>query len=352
MIFIPSNHSATRQITTYIMKQENKKNNITMTDVAIHAGVSQMTVSRVLRGELNVSETVIETVMKSVNELGYVHNKIAGALGNDTNTLVGIALPTMKNRVFNEVLEGINHILAPNNIQSVFGITNYNLEEEEKFIQDILAWRPSGIILCGLEHTEKTIKMLENSSTKVVEIMDTDQAPLHSAFGFSNYQTGYIMAQKLIKKGYKNIAFLGVHKQNDYRAIKRYKGFHDALKENNLDWALEVYNSNISSTTAGRELMEQAIKSNETIDAVYCSNDDLAVGAYFYCWENNIKIPNEVAISSCGGLPIAQDLPQPITTIWTPRYDIGKQAAEYIISEDTTPKVVNLEFKYIEGSTA
>ena len=127
---------------------------LTLRDVSEVSGVSEMTVSRVLRGRGDVSETTREKVLKVTKELGYVPNKIAGALASQRVNLVAVIIPSMSNMVFPEVLTGINEALEDSEFQAVVGVTNYLPEKEEKVLFQMLSWRPSGLIIAGLEHTD------------------------------------------------------------------------------------------------------------------------------------------------------------------------------------------------------
>ena len=150
---------------------------LTLRDVSEASGVSEMTVSRVLRGRGDVSEATREKVLKAANELGYVPNKIAGALASQRVNLIAVIIPSMSNMVFPEVMTGINEGLEDTEFQAVVGITDYLPEKEEKVLFQMLSWRPSGVIIAGLEHTENARKMLMASGIPVVEIMDIDGNP-------------------------------------------------------------------------------------------------------------------------------------------------------------------------------
>ena len=332
------------------MDNPNKKI-ATMKDVALRASVSPMTVSRVLRGEKGVSESAIERVNAVIADIGYVHNKIAGAMTNTSSNLIGIAIPTMRNRVFNDVIEGINTVLAEQNCRSMFGLTNYSITEEERFVHDVLSWRPNGIILSSVVHSEKTINMLKNNNTKVVEIMDMGKDIFGSAFGFSNYQASYDIANHLLGKGYKRFAFLGAKFKGDHRTTERYNGFMEALHEQGIHWMAEFIKEDIASVMLGQEGIQAIMAMDKKIDIVYCSNDDIAVGVYLYCQAKNIKVPEDLAIAGFNGLSFLQALPQQITTVATPRYEIGKKAAEYIIGDNQENVIEDMGYTIIPGDT-
>ena len=133
---------------------------LTLKDVSIASGVSEMTVSRVLRNRGDVSDATREKVLQTAKTLGYVPNKIAGALASNRVNLVAVIIPSLSNMVFPEVLTGISEVLDASHLQSVVGVTNYLPEKEEEVLFEMLSWRPSGIILAGLEHTDASLAML------------------------------------------------------------------------------------------------------------------------------------------------------------------------------------------------
>ncbi len=123
---------------------------LTLRDVSEASGVSEMTVSRVLRNRGDVSDATREKVLQAAKTLGYVPNKIAGALASQRVNLVAVIIPSLGNLVFPEVMTGINEVLDESPLQPVVGVTNYEPEREEKVLYEMLSWRPSGIIIAGL----------------------------------------------------------------------------------------------------------------------------------------------------------------------------------------------------------
>ncbi|NBQ50958.1 MAG: LacI family transcriptional regulator, partial [Marivivens sp.] len=153
------------------------KRPLTLRDVSEASGVSEMTVSRVLRNKGDVSDATRKRVQDAAKSLGYVPNKIAGALASQRVNLVAVIIPSLGNMVFPEVLSGISEILADTDLQPVVGVTDYLPEKEEKVLFEMLSWRPSGVIIAGLEHSDASRAMLRQAGCPVVEIMDVDGHP-------------------------------------------------------------------------------------------------------------------------------------------------------------------------------
>ena len=123
---------------------------LTLKDVSEASGVSEMTVSRVLRNRGDVSAATREKVLAASTRLGYVPNKIAGALASQRVNLVAVIIPSLSNMVFPEVMTGISQILEDTDLQPVVGVTDYLPEKEERVLFEMLSWRPSGVIIAGL----------------------------------------------------------------------------------------------------------------------------------------------------------------------------------------------------------
>ena len=303
----------------------------TMHDVARVAGVSQMTVSRVMRGTGYISKDVKNEVVKAAREMGYVHNRLAGGNATYDNPIVGVVIPTMQNRVFNEVLSGINDTLVESGLRPVFGVTEYSLETEEDVVFDLLSWRPRGLILPGLEHTPSLRKIISQTGVRVAEIMDVDGDPISACFGFSHAQAGEDMARHLIERGYRRFGIVGSQGGLDLRATKRFEAFSKIVISLGAEVVARENDTQASSMEAGRKMTLALLDEPNPPDAIYYANDDLAAGGLMHCLANGIDVPKEVALAGFNGLGFLSALTKRITSTVTPRYKIGADAASWIL---------------------
>ena len=303
---------------------------LTLRDVSEASGVSEMTVSRVLRNRGDVSDTTRERVLEAARRLGYVPNKIAGALASQRVNLVGVIIPSLANMVFPEVMTGISDVLEDTGLQPVVGVTNYLPEREESVIYEMLSWRPSGLILAGLEHSEASRAMLAQAGVPVIEIMDVDGTPVDSAVGISHRRAGRQMAEAIVAAGYRRIAFLGTQMPNDHRAKKRLAGFEEALSREGLALADQEFYSGGSALLKGREMTEAVLKRSPDIDFLYYSNDMIGAGGLLYCLDQGIDVPGRVGLAGFNGVELLDGLPRRLATMDACRLDIGRLAAEII----------------------
>lgn len=306
-----------------------------------------MTVSRVLRERGDVSAATRARVLEAARELGYVPNKIAGSLASNRVNLVAVIVPSISNLVFPEVLTGISETLETTPLQPVVGFTNYLPEREEKVLYEMLSWRPSGVIIAGLEHSQASRVMLKNAGIPVVEIMDTDGEPIDSVVGISHRRAGGEMAKAILAQGYRRIAFLGSKMPLDYRARKRFEGFTEALAKAGIEIADQEFYEGGSGLLKGREMTEAVLTRTPDIDFLYYSNDMIGAGGLLWCLEKGIDVPGRIGLAGFNGVELLDGLPKKLATMNACRRETGRLAAEIIISaidsDDKNAQVKELE---------
>lgn len=303
---------------------------LTLRDVSEASGVSEMTVSRVLRNRGDVSQATRERVLGAAKALGYVPNKIAGALASQRVNLVGVIIPSLSNMVFPEVLTGISEVLEDTGLQPVVGVSNYRPEKEEQVLYEMLSWRPSGVILAGLEHSEAAVAMMQNAGVPVVEIMDVDGEPVDSMVGISHRRAGLKMARAIVEAGYRNIGFLGTKMPDDHRARKRMEGFEEGLALAGLALADKEFYSGGSALLKGREMTEAILKRSPDLDFLYYSNDMIGAGGLLWCLEKGIDVPGRLGLAGFNGVELLDGLPVRLATMDACRLEIGRKAAEIV----------------------
>jgi LacI family gluconate utilization system Gnt-I transcriptional repressor len=299
-------------------------------DVSEVSGVSEMTVSRVLRNKGDVSATTRSKVLDATKSLGYVPNKIAGALASQRVNLVAVIIPSMSNMVFPEVMTGISQTLDETDLQPVVGITNYLPDREEKVLYEMLSWRPSGIIIAGLEQSEASRVMLANSGIPVVQIMDIDGDPIDAMVGISHRRAGRKMAEAILKSGYQNVGFMGTKTPLDHRARKRFEGFTQALAKQGVEIADREFYAGGSALAKGREMTETILRRSPDLDFIYYSNDMIGAGGLLHLWDKKIDIPNQVGLAGFNQVELIDGLPLRLATMDSCRFKIGQTAAQII----------------------
>lgn len=327
------------------------KPQLTLRDVAEAAGVSEMTVSRVLRNRDDVSVPTRKRVFEAARDLGYVPNKIAGALASNRVNLVGVVIPSLSNMVFPDVLSGIGSVLDETPLQPVVGTSKYDLKTEESVIYEMLSWRPSGLIVAGLEHSEAARAMMRNAGVPVVEVMDVDGAPVAASVGISHIQAGRQMARELLARGYRRIAYLGSSSEGDHRARKRLQGVETALQEAGIELADKMLYQGTSGFGTGREMTQTVLSRTPDVDFLYYNTDINAAGGLLYCLEKGLDVPGQIGLAGFNAFDVLEGLPMKIATMDSRRRETGARAAEIIAANALSEESVAFEPRFVAGET-
>ena len=321
---------------------------VKLKDIAAAAGVSEMTVSRALRNRGEVASETRRRIEEVAARLGYVPNRIAGALASRSVSLVAVVAPSLKSQVFPEVLSGVSAALAESDLQPVIGVSTYDLAEEERVVRTMLAWRPAGFIIAGLEHTDATRALLSAAGIPVVEIMDVDGEPIRHCVGVSHREAGRRMAKAMLARGHRRIGFIGTKMPSDFRARKRLDGFEAALGEAGVTLADRELYAGGSTVATGRELTATLLARRPDIDCLYYSSDVLAVGGLMHALAAGLRVPEEIALAGFNGLDMLDGLPVRLATTNAYRFEIGREAAAIVLDAlagrgPEGPRVVRFE---------
>ncbi|WP_434634511.1 LacI family DNA-binding transcriptional regulator [Chromobacterium sp. CV08] len=302
----------------------------TMHDVARAAGVSAITVSRALNQPQQVSEQLREQVMRAVDALGYVPSRSARTLASARSRTVLVLIPSLGNTVFLDTLAGIETVLDAAGYQMLIGDSRYDAERELKLLRAYLQHRPDGVLLTGLSHAEPVEALLRRHALPAVYMMDLADDG-RCCVGFSQEDAGAAITRHLLSRGKRRIGFLGA--QLDERVLKRLAGYRAALAEAGLaDAALEWLDPAPSSMRMGADMLDAALAARPDCDALFCCNDDLAIGALARCQQLGIAVPERLAVAGFNDLQAAAWCTPSLTTVATPRREIGVRAARALLA--------------------
>ncbi|KMW60241.1 Ribose operon repressor [Candidatus Rhodobacter oscarellae] len=338
------------------MSEKSSKNSkVSLAEVARAAGVSKMTASRVLRGEGGYSEKTRDLVMQKIDLLGYVPNRLATVFaGDQTSTFVGVSIPDLGNEVFAQVLEGIDRKLRSFGYQTVLGLTQHTIQEEEAWIETVLSWQPAGLILTGRSHSPRALEMLRNAGIPIVEIWDLNSSPLDISVGVNHYDCGFEMGRYLVGLGYRSLGYVGTSHDTANAATARLEGFTKAITDGGGSVARQFCLHDTASYYPGFYGTEQLLASGAAVDCIYYQNDAMAFGGLQYCEKLGLSVPADIGVAGWGDMPIASVLQQRLTSLHVSHLKLGQAAAEAMvarISGEPHPTARDTGFHLVPGST-
>lgn len=324
-------------------------------EVAKAAGVSKMTVSRVLRGSSGFSPQTEAKVRSEVERLGYVPNRLAAAFGPaGSSTLVGVCVPRLTSALFGSVLESLNATLARLGYQTMIGAHDQIPEEEESWLRTLSSWKPAGVVLAGRRHTPATLAMLRDMGVPVVEFWDLTTSPVDIAVGFSHYDNGIEMARLISSRGRRQPGYIGALAGRDTMGRLRYEGFRDGMAEAKTPIVAQEMLEDRPGFYSGYYGTETLLSRAPGLDAIYYHDDEMAIGGMAYLATRNIRVPEDIGIAGWGGMEAASILPRRLTTTMVPTTRIGKVTAEALVSRlrgDPVTEVSIVQTRLVPGAT-
>jgi LacI family gluconate utilization system Gnt-I transcriptional repressor len=325
---------------------------VTLSDVAKLAGVSPITVSRVLNRPELVTPDTMEVVREAIARTGYVPNMLAGGLASKRSRLVAALFPTIASSMFAETMEALTDRLREAGYQVLLGLSGYPADREDDLLEAILSRRPDGILLTGIIHSPATRQKLLAAKIPVVEIWDYTPTPIDMLVGFSHERVGEAVADYLFNKGYRRFAMIGA---NDDRAFQRQKGFLSSLARHGIGDVPTITVSAPGSLRTGREGMARLLNEGQRPDAVFCNSDALAQGVLAEVQSRGLSIPGDVAVMGFGDLDVAAHTFPALSTVRIDRRGIGRLAAEAMLARmegrNDMEKVLDTGFEVIERAS-
>lgn len=332
-----------------------KNNRVSLDEVAKAAGVSKMTASRVLRGKGGYTEETRAKVMAQVDLLGYLPNRLAPVMAGDrSTTFIGVSIPDLGNEVFAQVLEGIDRTLGAHGYQTVLGLTQHTLEEEERWIGTVLSWQPAGLILTGRSHSPRSIEMVRNAGLPLVEIWDLNSSPLDVSVGVDHYDSGFEMGRYLVSLGYRALGYVGTLHDVANAATARLDGFSKAVADSGGGLERQFCLNDAASYYPGYYGTEQLLATGADIECIYYQNDAMAFGGLQYCLRAGLSVPDDIGIAGWGDMLIASVLNMRLTSIHVSHLKLGKAAAEAMVarvSGEPINATTDIGFRLVPGAT-
>lgn len=302
---------------------------VTLKDVAKEAGVSAVTVSKIVNGtDQHISAETRQRVQQIISELGYVPNAVAKGLKIKHTNMLGFILPDISNPFFPEVARGIEDTAKAHGFGVVMCNTDDDAQQELEQIHFLSSHMVDGIIFTRTLKLDN-IERLVGSKLPIV-VVDREMDTKSMGFGqiFVDTQHGiYETTNLLIQAGCQKIAFISAEYTSGF---DRYLGYCSALEQAGLPVDNKrVYRDHYNVQT-GYEGIYQ-ILSHAEVDGVVCGNDLIATGVLNGLKESGLSVPEQVKVVGFDDIYFSRYLNPPLTTVYQPAYLMGAAAAEMLI---------------------
>ena len=313
----------------------------TLAQVAAHAGVSPITVSRVIRLPSMVAGPTRDRVEGAMRALGYVPNLVAGSLASARTRAVGVLVPTVANAIFADTIQGISDVLEPLGYAVFLAQSHYDNAREERMLGALLGRRPEALIMVGSPATLAGGQMLRHARIPVVETWDLPVDPIDAVAGFDNHAAGAAVARHFASSGRRKLAFVG---GDDPRATRRWIGFLEAA----LAAGLEPPRRLVLARKAASGLAAVAELAGR--DAVFAANDALAIGVLAGLRQAKRHVPRSIALVGLGDLEVGRLITPSLSTVRIDGEAIGQTAGRLTVSHEG-PRHIDLGFTLLTRHT-
>lgn len=331
----------------FILNVRGRKGKASIKDVAQKSGFSTATVSHVINGTRYVSEEVTNKVQEAMKELNYTPNPIARSLRNHQSKLIGLIISVkdssdMANLFFMAIAQGIEATLTKNGYKLLLCNSYEDVEIEKERIQMFNEQLVDGIIIAP---THEDYSFSDELTTKKCPIVFIDRKPQvfkGDCVFANNFQGAYDATKHLIERGHKQIGFikgcLKISTDNN-----RLDGYRKALEENGIAFNQEFVKTDAITFDNGYRLAKELAEQNK-VTAIFIANNILTMGAFSYFQENNIKIPEEMALVGFDDYEWTKIMNPPVTIVKQPAFEIGERAAEVILERIQNPEGAEKEY--------
>lgn len=304
----------------------------TLEDVARLAGVSTATVSRCLNSPDRVVERTRNRVLQVVHDIGYAPNFGARALAARRTNTVGVVIPTMENAIFARGLQAFQEELGRHGFTLLVASSSYQPELEMLQVRTLLARGADALMLIGFERQQEVYDILDRRGVPYVISWAYHEGQDAPAIGFDNRLAMAELARHVTGLGHRRLAVISAPQAENDRARDRVLGVMDACREAGINTDGVTVIETPYAIENGAAAMERLMSGASRPTAVLCGNDVLAVGAVRAATRLELRVPGDVSITGFDDIEIAQIIEPPLTTIHVPHRQMGRQAAQMIVS--------------------
>jgi LacI family transcriptional regulator len=310
--------------------KQHKGSRVTLQQVAEHAGVSRATASLIVRGSPLVSEKTRKKVLESMNQLGYVYDRVAANLRTKYSTTVGLIITEIANPVFAEVLVGVHKTLDKEGYTVILGTTFESAAKQDQLISTMLEYRVGGVIMSPVsESSHESIERLRQWGIPVVLFNREPAVANFDYVGVDNVLGAQMAVDYLISKGHRRIAYLGGPADSSAWRHRK-QGYCNALYKAGLGLDESLIITSPATRQGGFDVIHQILSLPNPPTAALCYNDIVAFGVFNGLKEIGLQPGRDFAVVGFDNIQEAAVSSPKLTTVTAYPQQIGTHAAELL----------------------
>ncbi|WP_421724981.1 LacI family DNA-binding transcriptional regulator [Bauldia sp.] len=304
-----------------------KKPRITAREVASAAGVSVSAVSRAFTEGASISPRTRKKVLKAAETLSYTPNVLARSLMTQRSRLIGIVSTNFRNPAFMEIFDRFTMALQERRLRPLI----FNLSASTNYddaLELLLQYRADGVIVASSTLPQAFFNALEKSDIPAVVAFGRSLTPGSiGSVAADNADGGAVAARMLHERGYQKIGFVG-GPRNATTTIDRRRGFLEVIERNGLS-CVETFADRYAHS-AGMKAAESLLSKHNDLEALFCGDDIVAMGAADVIRSKGKRIPDDIGLIGFNDISMARWPAYDLTTIRQPFEDIVENAVAMI----------------------
>lgn len=300
-------------------------------DVAKEAGVSIATVSRVLNDIDVVNEETKKKVLEAIKKLGYRPNIVARSLKTQRTRTIGILIPDISNQFYPEIVRGAEDVANIYDYNVMLCNSDFDIDKEKEYLRVLKEKMVDGVLYMSSSLENDILDLINELDVKTVLVETDDKNANLPSVTIDNVKATYEVTKYLIDKDIKDIAFIGVSREDNNAWKKRFTGYKNALQESNIEFREELtYFHNLKVETGYNGVVEM-LNRGVSPKAIVCASDEIAMGAINALRDNGLKVPEDVSVTGFNDIDLARAFYPKLTTVHQPMYDMGSVAMRMLI---------------------
>jgi LacI family transcriptional regulator len=316
---------------------------VRLKDIASDLNLSKMTISRVLRGQTDVSAATKERVLQRMKELNYRPNIAARSLRSGNTFSIGLIIPSLADPFFAEVAKGLALTVRAAGYGLLISLSEEDPETERFEIGLQLSRQVDALLVASVQESTEFVDNFAHQQTPLVLIGRKPPSFAAHFVGVRDQDIGYVAATHLIQTGCQRIAYL--RGPRTAAADLRYSGYRAALNDFNIPFrpalVIETSDADRHEYRRGVEAMCRLLTEKVRPDGVMCSSDLLAIGVIDAALDKNMKVPEDIAIVGCGNLPLIQSMRVSLSSVDLAGLEVGQRAAKLVLRVLSSEKIAS-----------
>lgn len=280
----------------------------------------------------DVKQETQDRVEQSIADLAYSPNIVARGLVLKRSKVLGFIVPDILNPSFPELARGVVARASNYGYSVMFFDTNHDNKVEKEAIRLLQSKQVDGIILSFDDANKDELEKLKLENFPVVQIYRKSSKSAIATIAIDNLQSGYTATKYLIDSGHRRIGHISTG-NNSQSGHERLDGYKQALKEAGISYRETWVQMGNNSAESGRECMENLLKADAGITAVFASHDIMAAGAYDAIYDAGLSVPDDISIVGHDNNQISRLIRPKLTTMDTHKDRLGQSGVDLLMEE-------------------